>query len=400
MPDFLERYGDIALLIILFLEDLGIPMPIPADVVLLYAGFRLRLHEVSFSLIMLMFVAINLGATILYFVARSGGRPLVDRFGKYIHLDEDRLRRTEAWLTRRGLVAIIIGRSVPGVRIVTVIACGLFKIPIGKYLLGQLVGVGGYMAVLITVGYRLGPAAVEKIRLPALSIRLVGLTIGALVLPVLLARLNRKTREENTRTIEASLSSLQRVSAALFAGFVGMLEFMAIWTIWASAARVMQQDDVQQAYSMLSRWLHTGSSRTMTFALDYIALIIIFLGMAVLFFQVLMRRLRIGPRRLLKQTLGLWAATVTVIMTLIVISLVNHFLLRPNDVSLWLSHSGPTVLIIIVGALVGYAFVAAYTRRLAIDRFADEPIARQTELPSLETRLPPSPSTSLDPPTS
>src|ERR671939_1875585 len=107
MREFLERHTDLAIFMIVFLEDLGIPMPIPADVAVVYAGYRLRQHTINpYLAVALMVVAVNLAATILFTVVRRGGRPLVERYGRYLHLDAHRLTRPEDWLDRHGAIAI------------------------------------------------------------------------------------------------------------------------------------------------------------------------------------------------------------------------------------------------------------------------------------------------------
>ncbi len=373
MPRVFEQYGDLAILLILFLEDLGVPMPIPSDVAVLYAGFRLREHHASLVLVLLMFIAINAGATILYLVTRSGGRPLIDRFGRYIHLDHAKLAKAAGWLDRCGITGIMIGRAVPGVRIVTVISCGLFGVPLRRYLIAQFVGVFFYMTVLLGIGYAAGPTAVEYIRLPAISFRLVLLIIIAVVGPLTLRYLNRQTAADDTRVIQTGLTSAERVAADLLAGFGGMIELAAIWTTFASFAGLFQHVEIQRAISTLARWLSSSQSRTEAYLLDYLVIFGLCLVTSAVFFQQIMPRLRIGPRKLGRQTVALWVLALLLVTVMIVVNLIDLYVRRPNDISVWLSRSGPTVLAIIVVGLLGYAYVATNVRRLAIDRFSDDP---------------------------
>src|ERR687886_1714514 len=154
MREFLERHTDLAIFMIVFLEDLGVPMPVPADVAVVYAGYRLRQHTINpYLSVALMLVAVNLAATILFTVVRRGGRPLVDRYGRYLHLDAERLARAEGWLKRGGIGAIIAGRAIPGIRLATVIACGLFKVPYRTFLPAQFAGVSTYLTFFLLIGY-------------------------------------------------------------------------------------------------------------------------------------------------------------------------------------------------------------------------------------------------------
>ncbi len=377
MREFLERHTDIAIFLIVFLEDLGVPMPIPADVVVVYAGFRLRQHTINpYLAVILMVVAVNLAATILFTVVRRGGRPLVDRYGHYLHLDAHRLARAETWLNRHGALAIVVGRSIPGIRLATVIACGLFKVPYRIFLPAQFVGVSIYLAVFLIIGYVLGPQAAERIHLPAISFRLILMLIVAIALPVILRRVNKNTALDDTRTIQARLTRGERLGAALLAGFAGACELTTIWAIVASLTRIMHRAEVQSAALMLARWLDADEQprgAAIAYTLDYLATLIVCLAAAVIFFQFLMPQLRISPRRLGHQALALWLFTAALAATAVVFSLLNHVVRRPGSASLWLSHSGGVVLAIIVVGLLGYAYVAVEARRLAIDRFSDDP---------------------------
>lgn len=378
MRHFLERHTDFAIFLILFLEDLGIPMPIPADVVVVYAGFRLSQHTINpFLAITLMIVAVNLAATILFTVVRRGGRPLVDRYGHYIHLNAERLARAEGWLKRHGVLAIIIGRTLPGIRLATVIACGLFKVPYRTFLPAQFVGVTIYLVFFLLIGYVLGPQAVERIHLPAISFRLIVLMIVAIGLPIVLRRLNKDTADDDTRTIQAGLTRGQRTGAALLAGFAGACELAMIFAIAASFTRLMRRVEVRDAALRLARWLDADQGPRavgIAYTLDYLAMLVTTLLAALVFFQFLMPRLRIGPRKLVRQTLALWLFSVLLAGVAIVLSIINHFFRRSDNPILWLSNAGSVVLLIIVLGLLGYAYVAVEARRLAIDRFVDDPM--------------------------
>ncbi len=73
-------------------------------------------------------------------VVRRGGRPLVDRFGRYVHLGPEQLARTQTLLARDRWKGIALGRAIPGVRYATVIACGLLKVSYLHYVTAHIAG--------------------------------------------------------------------------------------------------------------------------------------------------------------------------------------------------------------------------------------------------------------------
>ncbi len=379
MRGLLGRHTDIAIFLILFLEELGIPMPIPADVMVMYAGYRLHQHTINpFVAIGIIVLGANVGACVLYAVVRRGGRPLVDRFGHYLHLDARKLTRAEHWLERRGVLGVIIGRSIPGVRLATVIACGLFNVPLRVFLPGQIVGSSIYMLVFGLLGYYVGPQAVERLHWSTDSLRLVLLIALAVGLPLLLRRLNRDTISDDTSSIQEGLTLRQRILAALAAGFVGTIELTTIWAIAASLTNLMRRADIQSAALRLARWLdldERANSVAIAYTLDYLAVLVVSLVVAVLFFERLMPTVQqLRPRKLTTQALALWGCMLLLAGMAVSASIVNHVLRHPTQVNMWLSPSGGIVVGIIAFGLGGYAYVAVETRRLAIDQFSDDPL--------------------------
>lgn len=123
-----------ALFFLVLIEEAGIPIPIPGDTLVMLAGAR-RHKTVGYDLLTLLLssLAVFLGSSILYFVMRRKGRPLLEKYGKYIRINERRLQMLEQWFIKRGRIAIIFGRLIPGLRIPTTIMAGLADVPYSVY---------------------------------------------------------------------------------------------------------------------------------------------------------------------------------------------------------------------------------------------------------------------------
>jgi membrane-associated protein len=131
---FLSAHRLSALGILILLEEAGIPIPIPGDTLVILAGAAPH-KTVGYIALTLTIssVAAFIGSSILYGLVRRGGRPLLEKYGRYIHLNERRLQRMEGWFQRRGTRAIILGRLIPGLRIPTTIMAGLADVPYKVY---------------------------------------------------------------------------------------------------------------------------------------------------------------------------------------------------------------------------------------------------------------------------
>ena len=85
-----------------------------------------------------------------------GGRPLLDRHGRWFHLTPEKLDRAEAWFDRYGDWAVFIGRVTPVVRSFVSIPAGVFRVPFGRYTVLTLVGSALWCFALAGVGWAVG----------------------------------------------------------------------------------------------------------------------------------------------------------------------------------------------------------------------------------------------------
>jgi membrane protein DedA with SNARE-associated domain len=69
------------------------------------------------------------GSGILYTLALRGGRPLIHRFGRFIHVTDARIDQAERWVARYGMISIPVARLTPGLRIATTIVAGVLRVP-------------------------------------------------------------------------------------------------------------------------------------------------------------------------------------------------------------------------------------------------------------------------------
>src|SRR5688572_9381847 len=110
---FIQEWGEGAIFLVFLLEESGLPLPLPGDLVLIWAGYRVASGESLFVVVLLVVeLATLIGGSVLYWLGLRGGRPLVVRYGRFLHVDEAKLRRAEGWVGRNALVAVFLGRIV------------------------------------------------------------------------------------------------------------------------------------------------------------------------------------------------------------------------------------------------------------------------------------------------
>ena len=160
MTHFISSAGYIAIFVLTVAEAACIP--IPSELTLGFAGAVAsgqvtNDHSLNLALVIVIGVLGELvGSSVAYTVGRTGGRALVDRFGKYVLLSHKDLDRAEAWFKRRGDSAVLVGRVVPVVRTFISFPAGVAEMPVVSFGLFTFVGVTVWVGVLAGIGYALG----------------------------------------------------------------------------------------------------------------------------------------------------------------------------------------------------------------------------------------------------
>lgn len=96
------------------------------------------------------------GALIGWWIGLRGGRPLLERRGRWLHVTPERLDRAERWFARWGNFGVLVGRVTPLVRSFVSIPAGVFEMPLAPYTLYTAVGSAVWAFVIAGVGYALG----------------------------------------------------------------------------------------------------------------------------------------------------------------------------------------------------------------------------------------------------
>lgn len=134
-----------------------VAVPIPSEVILPFAGFLVSSGR--FNLIVLALIGglgSCVGSSIAYWIGYKGGRPLVERFGKYILISHSDLDRSERFFARFGSIAVFIGQLLPIVRSFIGFVAGIAEENFKKFLLSVFVGSFLWSLLLGYIGTKLG----------------------------------------------------------------------------------------------------------------------------------------------------------------------------------------------------------------------------------------------------
>jgi membrane protein DedA with SNARE-associated domain len=121
------------------------------------------------------------GSLLMYAISRWGGRPFLDRFGRYLGLKGDRLSRADRWFERHGDRAVLVSQLFPVVRDLIPFPAGVARMGAGRFALFSFLGSLPFCAFLAAAGMLAGPswesavALIDEYDIVLVALFLVGL---------------------------------------------------------------------------------------------------------------------------------------------------------------------------------------------------------------------------------
>jgi len=153
--NLIGQWGLPAVFVLMLLESACVP--IPSEAIMPFAGFAVSKGDLSLVGIVAAGVAGNLcGSWISYAVGFYGGKPFIERYGRYVLLRPHHLALAERWFARYGPLTVFFGRMLPIVRTFISLPAGFGRMPFWKFTLYTVLGCVPWVLLLGYVGERLG----------------------------------------------------------------------------------------------------------------------------------------------------------------------------------------------------------------------------------------------------
>jgi membrane protein DedA with SNARE-associated domain len=168
VTSWLAHYGVIAIFFLMLIDAV---FPAASELVMLYGGALasgalthsvdvLGRHVTGFQAYLAVVLAgvlgYQLGAIGGWWIGERGGRPFLERRGRWLHLTPERLERAERWFERWDDWAVLVGRVTPVARSFISIPAGVFEMPFRRYNVLTLIGNAAWCVVIAGVGWALG----------------------------------------------------------------------------------------------------------------------------------------------------------------------------------------------------------------------------------------------------
>lgn len=168
VTSFLAHYGIVAVFVLMTIDAV---FPAFSELVMLYGGALASgalAHDVDVfglhaggigayvAVVLAGVLGYQLGAIVGWLVGSRGGRPYLERRGRWLHLSPERLDRADRWFERWDRWAVLVGRITPVARSFISIPAGVFEMPFPRYNLLTLIGNAVWCLVLAAIGWALG----------------------------------------------------------------------------------------------------------------------------------------------------------------------------------------------------------------------------------------------------
>ena len=135
-------------------------IPIPSEIIMTFSGYVVWQGNTNMTLlgITLVGAVANLfGSLIAYYVGLIGGRPVLEKYGKYILITHSNLERADKWFEKYGYEAVFISRMLPGIRTFISLPAGIAHMDIKKFIIYTFIGSLPWTFALGYIGVLLGP---------------------------------------------------------------------------------------------------------------------------------------------------------------------------------------------------------------------------------------------------
>lgn len=143
--------------IVLLLAIESACIPLPSEIILPFSGYLVYQGTLNLWLVAIAGgVGCVIGSWVAYGVGARGGRPLVERYGKYLLISKHDLDLADRWFQRHGEITIFVGRLLPVVRTFIAFPAGVSRMPLWRFTLYTFLGSVIYCWILAWIGVRLG----------------------------------------------------------------------------------------------------------------------------------------------------------------------------------------------------------------------------------------------------
>jgi membrane protein DedA with SNARE-associated domain len=194
---WISKYGYAGLYFLLMFGIIG--FPVPDETLLTFAGFLIHRGDLNIvPTFLAAFLGSITGITFSYVIGRSFGLMILKRYGKYVHISEDKIEKAHQWFEKAGRWSLTIGYFIPGIRHLTALVAGSSKLEYSVFSLFAYLGGFIWTITFISIGYYVGEnwrSALEEIESHIYIVTIISVLLIIVYLLIHFLILKRKKKE-------------------------------------------------------------------------------------------------------------------------------------------------------------------------------------------------------------
>ena len=155
VTETIGEFGAPAVFVLMTLESACIP--IPSEVIQLFAGYLVSQDQMTLVAAVMAGTLGNVcGSWIAWGVGAKGGRPFIERYGRYVHITPKRMALADRWFERYGNKVVFWSRMLPIVRTFISLPAGVARMPFWRFTILTLAGCIPWVLLLTFIGKEAG----------------------------------------------------------------------------------------------------------------------------------------------------------------------------------------------------------------------------------------------------
>ena len=228
---YLLQYGYIFLFFAFMVQMLGIPLP--GEVIMGYVGYLVFMGKMDWLIsIIVITLGLWVGITIAYYLGDKFGHPLLNKYGRYIHMKPEQLDALSQWFGKYGNKVLVVGLFIP-VRPFIGIFAGIIEIPLRVFIIYSYLGSFLFAGTFISLGRYLGSDWVKYHALIEKYISIAAIIVAIILLIVYIFRYKGHIQdfiaqllENSAERYNYSLLRVKIIAASVLAVFFSFVILM------------------------------------------------------------------------------------------------------------------------------------------------------------------------------
>ena len=132
-------------------------IPLPSEIIMPFSGYLVSTGEMNLWVVAFAgAVGCVLGSLVAYWVGMKGGRPLIEKYGRYVLVSRHDLDLADRWFEKRGEIIVFVSRMLPAIRTFIAFPAGVARMNLKRFVIYTFAGSFPWCLGLAYVGQKLG----------------------------------------------------------------------------------------------------------------------------------------------------------------------------------------------------------------------------------------------------